>query len=209
MKLLEPVRGEVPAPQQCTAVDNDEAITGSPPAPQNLKPKETEASPPPQVAAEEKAARRTEPSKLIIGWRLARDLGIEWFDHGRNHSHGNQPPNMLEYVSAEAVAMHTAVIAKSGSGKSFFLGRYLEEVLLRTGATVTIFDPNADFRKFKEVDAEVWKHHEGDKVTDPSWKPCGKKRPPLPHEREISMQNRVFFSGAVAAILAFSAGCGG
>ena len=125
------------------------------------------------------------PSRLIVGWRLARDLGIEWFDHGKNHSHGNQPPNMLETVSAESVAMHTAIIAKSGSGKSFFLGRYLEEVLLRTGATVTIFDPNADFRKFKEVDPEVWKQHDGDKVTDPNWKPCEKKRPPLPHEREM------------------------
>jgi hypothetical protein len=31
----------------------------------------------------------------------------------------------------------------------------------------------------------------------------------MPHEREISMQKSVIFSGAVAAILALSAGCGG
>jgi hypothetical protein len=127
----------------------------------------------------------TEPSRLILGWRLARDLGTEWFDKGGNRSHGDQPPNMLEGISAASIAMHTAIIAKSGSGKSFFLGRYLEEVLLKTDATVTIFDPNADFRKFSEVEPCVWQKHENGKVKDVAWNPCAKSRPPLPHEKEM------------------------
>jgi hypothetical protein len=114
---------------------------------------------------------------------------------------------MLEGIKAASIAMHTAIIAKSGSGKSFFLGRYLEEVLLKTDATITIFDPNADFRKFKEPEREVWQQHESGVVKNRDWNPCAKNRPPLPHEasiREFSepwskVKIRIFGSGSDAA----------
>jgi DNA helicase HerA-like ATPase len=46
------------------------------------------------------------------------------------------------------MACHTAILAQSGSGKSFFLGRLLEEIVLETKARLLILDPNADFRAF-------------------------------------------------------------
>jgi hypothetical protein len=42
---------------------------------------------------------------------------------------------------------HTAIIAQSGFGKSFFLGRLVEELMIQTKARCLIFDPNGDFRK--------------------------------------------------------------
>ncbi|MFL5244568.1 MAG: ATP-binding protein [Gemmataceae bacterium] len=52
---------------------------------------------------------------------------------------------------------HTAIIAQSGSGKSFMLGRFLEELLSKTLARVVIFDPNSDFVKLSEIEKGAWK----------------------------------------------------
>jgi hypothetical protein len=49
------------------------------------------------------------------------------------------------------MANHTVIVAQSGSGKSYFLGRIVEELLLKTKSRVLVFDPNADFRKISEV----------------------------------------------------------
>jgi hypothetical protein len=40
---------------------------------------------------------------------------------------------------------HTAIIGQSGSGKSFFISRFIEEIILRTRARVLVIDPNGDF----------------------------------------------------------------
>src|SRR5438045_6328457 len=70
---------------------------------------------------------------------------------------------------------HTAIIAQSGSGKSFFLGRIVEEIMLRTKARCLILDPNADFRKVHEVEAEsLWEKAAYDRDA---------RRGKLPHER--------------------------
>jgi hypothetical protein len=72
------------------------------------------------------------------------------------------------------MANHTAIIAQSGSGKSFFLGRLIEEIVLKTRARCIIFDPNADFRKFDEVEKDgLWKKAKYDLLT---------RRGKLPHE---------------------------
>jgi Helicase HerA, central domain len=122
--------------------------------------------------------------KLVIGWRVARDLKLEWFDYSGKRSHGDQPDHMLELIEPKSVATHTVIVAQSGSGKSFFLGRYLEEVLLKTQASVTIFDPNADFRLFNKSNFAVWKEHDtaSKSVIDPGWKTSGDIKDPLPHE---------------------------
>ena len=49
------------------------------------------------------------------------------------------------------MAHHTVIVAQSGSGKSFFLGRLIEELLLTSKARVLVFDPNSDFRQIHQT----------------------------------------------------------
>src|SRR5712691_8534306 len=51
---------------------------------------------------------------------------------------------------------HTAVLAQSGSGKSFMIGRLLEELLLKTKARIVVLDPNSDFVRLPETDDSAW-----------------------------------------------------
>jgi DNA helicase HerA-like ATPase len=52
---------------------------------------------------------------------------------------------------------HTVIVGQSGSGKSFFLGRLIEEILIQTRARVVILDPNADFLNIRYVaKGSVW-----------------------------------------------------
>jgi hypothetical protein len=51
---------------------------------------------------------------------------------------------------------HTAIIAQSGSGKSFSLGRLLEEIASKTNGRILILDPNSDFVKFSKVNDKAW-----------------------------------------------------
>jgi hypothetical protein len=61
------------------------------------------------------------------------------------------------YLNAPGLTAHTAVIAQSGSGKSFMLGRFLEEIASKTLARTVILDPNSDFVKFSVVNPQAWK----------------------------------------------------
>src|SRR5260221_12952263 len=54
----------------------------------------------------------------------------------------------LATAEAKNLLMHTLVLGQSGSGKSFFLVRLIEEILLRTGARVIAIDPNGDYESF-------------------------------------------------------------
>jgi len=78
---------------------------------------------------------------IVLGWQL---------DH----------PNELADVQAPELVAHAAVIAQSGSGKSFVLGRLIEEILLRTSARVCIVDVNGDFRKFHLPNDKAWDANE-------------------------------------------------
>ena len=60
-------------------------------------------------------------------------------------------------LNPEQLMRHSAVLAQSGSGKSFMLGRLVEELAIKTKARVLILDPNSDFIRLKEVDSNVWK----------------------------------------------------
>jgi Helicase HerA, central domain len=52
---------------------------------------------------------------------------------------------------------HTVIIAQSGSGKSFFLGRLVEEIMIKSKARCLILDTNGDFRKINKIDEELWR----------------------------------------------------
>jgi DNA helicase HerA-like ATPase len=58
------------------------------------------------------------------------------------------------------LAAHTAIIAQSGSGKSFMLGRFLEELVGKTRARLLILDPNCDFAKFDKENTDRWKEND-------------------------------------------------
>lgn len=70
---------------------------------------------------------------------------------------GAQSDEDLVRVPAGSMGTHSAIIAQSGSGKSFFLGRLLEEICLNTRARCIVLDSNADFRVAHQVEAEsLW-----------------------------------------------------
>ena len=60
------------------------------------------------------------------------------------------------YLAEPNLLHHTLVVGQSGSGKSFFVARLLEEILLRTRARVVVVDPNGDFRRLHEASPDVW-----------------------------------------------------
>lgn len=101
--------------------------------------------------------KRIKPGMLTLGWHVNASLSPKyWLDHGTKP--GRQQDSDLVMVPAETMAFHTAIVAQSGSGKSFFLGRLVEEILLQTKARCLILDPNADFRRFSDpADASQWK----------------------------------------------------
>lgn len=85
----------------------------------------------------------TKPPALHFGWQL--DVV------------GNPPPKIPVLLKAKGLKAHTAIIAQSGSGKSFALGRLLEEIASRTNARIVILDPNSDFSRFREVNKNAWR----------------------------------------------------
>ncbi len=70
---------------------------------------------------------------------------------------GFPPPLLPVPISPEKFARHTAILAQSGSGKSFFLGRLIEELLLKTSCNVLVLDPNSDFLLIDRVAVQAWK----------------------------------------------------
>jgi uncharacterized protein DUF87 len=115
----------------------------------------------------------TGTASLVLGWRMTpADEPRYWL---RPVGSRSDPDAELVCVDAKTMATHTIVLAQSGSGKSFFLGRLVEELLLRTKARCLILDPNADFRRAGEVESETL------------WTEAGYNRASgegkLPHER--------------------------
>ena len=80
--------------------------------------------------------------ELVLGWRMTKGLIPE--HSGRLGEHTEEH---VVKALPEAMAHHTVIVAQSGSGKSFFLGRLIEEILLKTRSRVLILDMNSDFRK--------------------------------------------------------------
>lgn len=62
-------------------------------------------------------------------------------------------------VDPDKLRRHTLIIGQSGSGKSFFLGRLIEELMLRTLARCVVIDPNADYFNIESISpgGEIWK----------------------------------------------------
>jgi hypothetical protein len=92
---------------------------------------------------------------LVLGWAVDPNQDpIYWVRPGATP--GNHTDLDLVTVRTTDMAAHTAIIAQSGSGKSFFLGRLIEEILIKTKGRCLVIDPNADFRRADEIDLSLW-----------------------------------------------------
>jgi hypothetical protein len=92
---------------------------------------------------------------LVLGWQVNTEgHPIYWLDE--NAKVGLQHNSDLLRVSADLMDSHTVIVAQSGSGKSFFLGRLIEELLMRTKCRCLIFDPNGDFSRMDQINEDVW-----------------------------------------------------
>lgn len=100
--------------------------------------------------------RRKPAPPITLGWKVNGDLEPAYW-LAPNAKPGRHPLTEVVTTPTEAIAHHTVIVAQSGSGKSFFLGRLIEEILLTSKARVLVFDPNSDFRKIHEtVHPEKW-----------------------------------------------------
>src|SRR5881394_1918019 len=116
----------------------------------------------------------SEHSELVLGWRVTPTLEPAYWLTAAAKA-GAQAADDLFTVSSDAMATHTSILAQSGSGKSVFLGRIVEEIILQTKARCLVLDPNADFRKVYKVEpASLWKRAAYSRLT---------RRGKLPHER--------------------------
>jgi hypothetical protein len=59
-------------------------------------------------------------------------------------------------IPTKKMDKHTVIIAQSGSGKSFFLGRLVEEIMIKSKAKCLILDTNGDFRNINKIDEQLW-----------------------------------------------------
>lgn len=96
--------------------------------------------------------------KLLIGWECDEtNQPTAW--HGDNRPDLTKVNSIagLRAIDARKLATHAVLIAQSGSGKSFFLGRLIEEIIIRTRSRVVVLDPNGDFRvAWEPVAKEQW-----------------------------------------------------
>lgn len=115
--------------------------------------------------------------KLVLGWQVSGGLDPRyWLRAGAVA--GSQPDGEIVTIAPEDLAHHTAIIAQSGSGKSFFLGRLVEEIILSTRSRCIVFDPNADFRRIHETEEEsLWSKASYDPI---------RRLGRLPHEKDRS-----------------------
>jgi hypothetical protein len=89
---------------------------------------------------------------LVVGWKLDANGDPEyWVPPNRHPRPGSQPESSLVTLPAKVLGTNTIIVAQSGSGKSSFLARLVEELLLSSPARCLIIDPNSDFRYLPEV----------------------------------------------------------
>ncbi|MDW0329150.1 MAG: DUF87 domain-containing protein [Nitrososphaeraceae archaeon] len=59
-------------------------------------------------------------------------------------------------IPTKKIDKYTEIIAQSGSGRSLFLGRLIEEIKIKSKTRCLNLDPNGDFRKINEINEEAW-----------------------------------------------------
>jgi hypothetical protein len=96
--------------------------------------------------------------ELVLGWKVTKGLDPAYWLRA-DAKPGEQSFDDLVTVAPHAIARNTIVIAQSGSAKSFFIGRYIEEILLKTRSRVLILDQTSGFRDMAAVvPADRWNY---------------------------------------------------
>lgn len=95
-------------------------------------------------------------SNLVLGWQVTSGLEPRYW-LSRSAKPGSQANTELVSVPTDTLGTHTAIIGQSGSGKSSFLGRIIEELLLQTKAKCVILDQNSDFGQIHKINEDIWK----------------------------------------------------
>ena len=94
---------------------------------------------------------------LIVGWQVDNNFEPTYWLDSTAKLGGHRDSDLIK-IDAKKIDAHTIVVAQSGSGKSFFLGRLVEEILLRTKSRCLILDPNGDFSRIDKINTKIWKH---------------------------------------------------
>jgi DNA helicase HerA-like ATPase len=106
-----------------------------------------------------------EHSFLVLGWQVTRDgHPIYWLKKDAEIGH-HQDSDLVRVFSADRMDNHTIIVAQSGSGKSFFPGRLIQELLMRTLCRCLIFDPNGDFSRMDQLYQDVWQGSSYDPIS--------------------------------------------
>jgi DNA helicase HerA-like ATPase len=105
-----------------------------------------------------------EHSFLVLGWQVTPDgHPIYWLK--KDAEIGHHLDGDLVSVSADHMDNHTIIVAQSGSGKSFFPGRLIQELLMRTLCRCLIFHPNGDFSRMDQLNQAVWRASSYDPIS--------------------------------------------
>ncbi len=130
-------------------------------------------------------------TNLVLGWNVNPSLDPKYWISS-NTLPGRHSSDDLFLLDPSKISNHTAIIAQSGSGKSFFLGRLLEEIIIKTKSNLVIIDPNSDFRRFHYVEDEnLWLKAKYDRQLQ-----LGK----LPHEAKKEDFNNIWPEKDIAVL---------
>lgn len=88
---------------------------------------------------------------LVLGWKVTNTLEPRYWNENPGAKPGEHEVDDVVLTIPETIGHHTVIIAQSGSGKSYFLGRLIEEILIKTSSRVLVFDTNSDFRKIELI----------------------------------------------------------
>lgn len=88
-------------------------------------------------------------TNLDLGWIMTEDNHpTAWLEDSFPDLGDQLNRKGVFSVPVETIENHSLLFAQSGSGKSFFVGRLIEELLLKSDPRIIAIDPNSDYANF-------------------------------------------------------------
>ena len=87
---------------------------------------------------------------LVLGWTTTEHLQPHFWARP-NARPGAHRASDLVAVQPASMARHTAIVGQSGSARSYFLGRIVEEIALKTRSAILVFDQSTSFRRIADI----------------------------------------------------------